>query len=73
MRNVPNMDATAYNALKRIEKRCQDHGIILLFACVNEQPSKLLEVSGFFENANKDIVFDSVKLAVDYADNLIIQ
>jgi SulP family sulfate permease len=73
MRNVPNMDATAYNALKRIEKRCQKHGIILLLACVNEQPLKLLEVSGFFENANEDIVFDSVKLAVDYADNLIIQ
>jgi SulP family sulfate permease len=72
MKNVPNVDATAYNALKRIEKRCLNQGIIVLFACVNEQPLKLFEASGFFENANKDTFFDSVKLAVDYADNLII-
>ncbi|QRN85747.1 STAS domain-containing protein [Clostridia bacterium] len=70
MKNVPNMDATAYTALKRIEKRCRNQGITLLFACVNEQPMKLLEVSGFFTNISEDTIFDSVKSAVDYADNL---
>lgn len=72
MKNVPNMDATAYNALKRIENRCNKQNIILLFACVNEQPLKLLESSGFLKKVNKNAFFDSVKLAVDYADNLII-
>lgn len=70
MKNVPNMDATAYNALKRIEKRCQKKGITLLFACVNEQPLRLLETSGFFEKVNKDTFFDSVKEAVGYANSL---
>ena len=73
MKNVPNMDATAYSALKRIEKRCREKGIVLLFACVNEQPLKLLEVSGFFEKVHQDAFFDSVKLAVDYADSLNIR
>lgn len=71
MKNVPNMDATAYNSLKRIERRCHSQGITLLFACVNEQPLKLLEISGFFEVVNKDKFFDSVKSAVSYADKLI--
>lgn len=73
MKNVPNMDATAYNALMRIEKRCNKQGIVLLFACVDEQPLKLLEFSGFFTNVSKDTFFDSVKLAIDYADSLIIK
>lgn len=72
MKNVPNMDATAYNSLKRIEKRCQNQDIVLLFACVNEQPLKLLETSGFFEIASKETFFDSVKSAIDYADDLVI-
>ncbi|WP_034549534.1 SulP family inorganic anion transporter [Carnobacterium funditum] len=72
MKNVPNMDATAYNSLKRIEKRCRDQEIILLFACVNEQPLKLLEASGFFASVSKDNFFDSVKSAIDYADDLVI-
>lgn len=72
MKNVPNMDATAYNALTRIEKRCRDNGITLLFACVNDQPLKLLEASGFFVNVNEASFFDSVKSAVGYADNLIL-
>lgn len=44
-----------------------------MFACVNEQPLKLLEVSGFFEKVHQDAFFDSVKLAVDYADSLNIR
>lgn len=71
MKNVPNMDATAYESLKRIEDRCQKKGIKLLFACVNEQPLKLLETSGFFNSVNKDIFYDSVEEAVHYADNII--
>jgi len=71
MKNVPNMDATAYESLKRIEDRCQKKGIKLLFACVNEQPLKLLETSGFFNSVSKDIFYDSVEEAVHYADNII--
>ncbi|MBE0451194.1 MAG: STAS domain-containing protein [Clostridia bacterium] len=72
MKNVPNIDATAYNALKRIEKSCRNQDITLLFACVNDQPLKLLEGSGFFETVSKDNLFDSVKTAVEYADNLVL-
>lgn len=73
MKNVPNMDATAYNALKRIEERCQKKGIVLLFACVNKQPLKLLKTSGSFVDIDKNTFFDSVKSAVAYADNIIIK
>ena len=71
MKNVPNMDATAFNSLKSIEKRCRKERITLLFACVNEQPLKLLKVSGFFDNIRENTFFDSVKSAVAYADNLV--
>lgn len=73
MKNVPNMDATAYNSLKRIEKRCNDQGITLLLACVNEQPLKLLDISGFFNDEKNNHIFDSVKSAVHYADKLVLQ
>lgn len=69
MKNVPNMDATAYNALKRIKARCKDEDIDVLLACVNEQPMKVLEKSGFFEDGLKEHVFSNVDKAVNYADN----
>ena len=73
MKNVPSMDATALNALERIEKRCKTKGIILFFACVNNQPLKLLENAGFMNRVKKDSFFNSVEDAVDYADKLIFQ
>lgn len=72
MKNVPSMDATAYDALKRVEKRCRNEKITLLFTEVNEQPLKLLQVSGFFEKVSKDNFFDTVEKAVAYADELVL-
>ncbi len=72
MKNVPNMDATAYQSLKRIEKRCQQKGIVLLLACVNEQPLGLLEKSGFFIENMEPTIFNSVKEAIEYADHYLV-
>ncbi|SHH86267.1 SulP family inorganic anion transporter [Clostridium grantii] len=72
MKNVPNMDATAFNALRRIEKRCSNEKITLLFTELNEQPLKLLRVSGFVEKIGENSFFDTVEKAVEYADELVI-
>lgn len=71
MQHVPNMDATAYDTLKRIENRCRKQKITLLFTEVNEQPMKVLEASGFFEKVDKKNFFDTVESAITYADQLV--
>ena len=71
MKNVPNMDATAFDALKRIEQRCQKQDIQILFAEVNVQPFNLLESSGFFNKISKDKFFNSVEEAIGYADTIV--
>ncbi|NDL66946.1 SulP family inorganic anion transporter [Anaerotalea alkaliphila] len=64
MKNVPIMDATALDALKRIEKRCRERKVLLLFAEVNPQPLKLLRQSGFLDRIGEDRLFSAVEDAV---------
>lgn len=71
MKNVPNMDATAYDSLKRIESRCSKEKITLLLTEVNDQPLKVIEGSGFYEIVSRDRFFDTVESAIEYADQLV--
>lgn len=75
MEAVPMMDATAYQALKRIADRCRHEDVILLLACVNEQPYKVLKTTGYLDkNSHKNKgCFETVEAAIDYADHEIIE
>ncbi|SHE32169.1 SulP family inorganic anion transporter [Alkalibacter saccharofermentans] len=67
MNNVPNMDATALDALKRIHKRCVKEKTALYYCGVNEQPLKILRVSGYIDDVGEYNFFDDVKDAVKSA------
>ncbi|MDF2588447.1 MAG: sulfate permease, SulP family, partial [Anaerocolumna sp.] len=71
MNSVPHMDATAFNALKRIEKRCREKDILLLYSELNEQPIKLLKNAGFVTNLGEDRFFDTTESAIKYANEFI--
>jgi SulP family sulfate permease len=69
--SVPNMDATAFNALKRIDKRCREKHILLLYAELNEQPTKVLKNTGFIDAIGQDRFFETVDDAIKVANEII--
>jgi len=71
LKNVPNMDATAFDALKRINKRCREKQILLLYAEINEQPMKLLTNTGFVASNGLDRFFATTQAAVEKANEII--
>jgi SulP family sulfate permease len=71
LKDVPNIDATAYESLKSISQRCKNKNIVLLLAEVNRQPLNLLKTNNFFENENDELVFNKVKDAINYAEKIL--
>jgi SulP family sulfate permease len=71
MNAVPNMDATALNALKQLYKRCREKHILLLYSEVNEQPMNLLRSSGALTVIGEDRFFESTELAITAANEII--
>ncbi len=49
MRNVPAIDATGIETLRKIIKKCERHNIQVVFSHVNEQPMKAMTKAGFIE------------------------
>ena len=50
--HVPYMDATAYQSLVSIKKRCEAEGMILLLAEVSDQPQALLKTKQFCHDSS---------------------
>ena len=71
MSKVTVLDATAYDALAKIEKRCRVSHILPLFAGVCEQPMKIMANFGKLEGINKDMFFDNVEEAYKEAENIV--
>jgi sulfate permease, SulP family len=71
MKNVPNMDATALDTLKRIDKRCREKHILLLYSQVNEQPIKLLKTSGYMLRVGEDRFFMKTEEAINTAKEIM--
>lgn len=61
--NVPHMDATAYQSLVSIKKRCEEERITLLLAEVNDQPLALLKAKQYCQ-ASSVVIFPTVEAAV---------
>lgn len=71
MKAVPSMDATAFDVLKRIHKRCIEKHILLLYAEVNEQPMKLITSTGFVSEIGEDRFFADTESAIQCANGII--
>ncbi len=71
MKNAPVMDATAFNALKSIDKNCRQHHIMLLFSEIQEQPLSLMEKAGFIDKIGHDRFFDHIDKALKVANDIV--
>jgi SulP family sulfate permease len=71
MKDVPNMDATAFNVLKTIDKKCKEKGIMILFSEVNKQPMKVMISTGFVSKIGEECFFESTEGAIKAAFEII--
>ena len=71
MSKVTVLDATAFDALERIEKRCRISHILPLFSGVCEQPMKLLTNLGKVEGIKTEMFFETVADAYNEAENIV--
>ena len=70
MRNVPAIDASGVETLMGIVKRCERHGIKVIFSHVNEQPMHAMEKAGFIEQVGKENFCDHIDTALLRAEEL---
>lgn len=71
MKDVPHMDATAFNVLKNITKKCREKHILVLYSEVNEQPMKLMKSIGFIESTGIHCFFENTDDAIKAANEII--
>ena len=70
MRNVPAIDATGVEALKRIVQRCERHGVRVIFSHVNEQPMHAMEKAGFIEKVGRENFCNHIDTALERAASI---
>lgn len=70
MRNVPAIDAAGVEALMGIVRRCERHGVKVIFSHVNEQPMHAMEKAGFIEHVGKENFCDHIDTALLRAEEI---
>lgn len=71
MKDVPSMDATAFNVLKTMEQKCKEKHILILYSEINEQPMNLMRSAGMVSNIGHGCFFKSTENAVNTANEII--
>ncbi|MBE7021450.1 MAG: STAS domain-containing protein [Ruminococcaceae bacterium] len=71
MSKMTVMDATAHDALTKIEKRCRAEHILPMFVGVQEQPLKIISNLGGYEGIKKEMFFESIDEAYIEAESIV--
>lgn len=71
MSKMTVLDATAYDALKKIEKRCRREHILPMFVGVLEQPLKIISNLGGYYGIKKEMFFDTIDSAYTEAESIV--
>ncbi len=71
MSKMTVMDATAHDALTKIEKRCRAEHILPMFVGVREQPLKIISNLGGYEGIKKEMFFDTIDEAYKEAESIV--
>ncbi|MDD5020897.1 MAG: SulP family inorganic anion transporter [Endomicrobiaceae bacterium] len=71
MRKVPVMDATGYNALYKIYKRCKKTNTRLILCHIQKQPLKLLTKYNFINDIGRENISLNLNSALKQADKYI--
>lgn len=70
MRNVPAIDATGVETLKKIADICDKNNISVVFSHVNEQPISVMEKSGFVDRIGRENFCSHIDTALIRAEEL---
>ena len=70
MRNVPAIDATGVETLRKIADICDKHNISVVFSHVNEQPMGVMEKSGFIDRIGRENFCSHIDTALVRAEEL---
>ena len=70
MRNVPAIDATGIETLKKIIQKCERHNIDVVFSHVNEQPKKAMKKAGFAKLVGKENFCNHIDTALVRAEEI---
>ncbi len=71
MKNVPMIDGTLVDSLKKTIDYCKKNNITVIYAELNEQPYKVLQNFGCEERMGKEKFFDTMSGAFAYAESLV--
>ncbi len=71
MRKVPVMDATGYNALYKIHKRCKKTNTRLILCGIEKQPLKLLTKYNFINDIGRENICLNLNSALIQADKYV--
>lgn len=71
MSKMTVMDATAHDALTKIEKRCRAEHILPMFVGVQEQPLKIISNLGGYDGIKKEMFFESIDEAYIEAESIV--
>ncbi|MBI3195549.1 MAG: sulfate permease [Ignavibacteriae bacterium] len=71
MRNVPAIDSTGMNVLKKVYDTCKKQGIVFLIADIHAQPLFALEQSGMLREVGEKSLFGNIDDALNHAREII--
>ncbi len=67
MHGVPALDETAMRALRVVYNKCNESGIRLIIAHVNEQPLAVMKKDGFLSDLGEENIFGNIDDALSHA------
>ena len=70
MRGVPALDATAYETIEDIFKKCKANDVKLIISHINEQPLNVLKKQGLYDELGEESFAVNIKQAINIAENL---
>lgn len=71
MQNVPIIDGTSVDSLKKIIEYCQKNHIMVLYAELKPQPYKVLQKFGCEKRMGKERFFDTMEEAFAFAEEIV--
>jgi SulP family sulfate permease len=71
MRNVPAIDSTGLNVLKKVHENCRKQGIAFLMADVHTQPLYAIAQSRLFYEIGEDNIFGNIDDALNRAREIL--
>ena len=70
MRAVPALDATAFNSLKTLYKKCKKNNVEIIFSHVNPQPLDVMKKNGFYETVGAQHFCVHIDEALELANKI---